>query len=416
MNITELVGRALPRGGELPDEIWNNRHRGFLFLLWAHVFLLPVFALIRGYSIMHALIEGAVLVFPAVIASVARTRMVRALAATFGLFTASGILVHFSGGTIEAHFHFFVMVTLISLYEAWLPYLLAIAYVVVHHATVGIVDPASVYNHPAAIADPVTWAGIHGIFILGASIAGLVVWKRHEDLRSRLQTQLEEELRLNRALDSFSARVAHDLKNPLSVISNAVELMNRPEMTEDHKRQLHEAVQRQALKADELVAGLLQLARASGTPKPVPIQLPDLINETATDFESLRLEIERVPVEVEADPVAMKQALSNLFLNAVRYASDNSGKAVVTVSGDETDTGWQLRVADRGPGLDPEDATTIFQPFERGKAADKDGSGLGLAIVGAMAEAHGGSAWYEPREGGGAQFNIYLPRPEATAA
>ncbi len=416
MNLSELVGRVLPRGGELPDDIWNNRHRGFLLLLWSHVFLLPVFALIRGYSVMHALTEGAVLVFPAVIASLARARMVRALAATFGLFTASGILVHFSGGTIEAHFHFFVMVTLISLYEAWLPYLLAIAYVVIHHATVGILDPASVYNHPAAIANPVTWAGIHGIFILGASVAGLVVWKRHEDLRGLLQTQLEEEHRLNRALDSFSARVAHDLKNPLGVISNAVELLNRRGMTDDQKRQLHEAVQRQAAKADELVAGLLQLARASGTPKPVPIQLTDLINETATDFESLQLEIERVPVEVEADPVAMKQALSNLFRNAVRYAADNSGTAFVTVSGDETDTGWHLRVADRGPGLDPEDATTIFQPFERGKAADKEGSGLGLAIVGAMAEAHGGTVWYEPRDGGGAQFYIYLPRPEPTAA
>lgn len=365
---------------------------------------------------MHALFEGSVLVFPALIASVARKRLIRALAATFGLFTASGILVHFSGGTIEAHFHFFVMVTLISLYEAWLPYLLAIAYVVVHHATVGIIDPASVYNHPSAISDPVTWAGIHGIFILGASVAGLVVWKRHEDLRNRLEIQLEEEHRLNRALDSFSGRVAHDLKNPLTVISTCVQMLNKKELTDDQKRQLHQAVQRQAEKADELVVGLLQLARASGTPRPEPIQLTDLINETATDFDSMRLEIERVPVEVEADPVAMKQALSNLFLNAVRYASDNSGTAVVTVSGDETEAGWELRVADRGPGLDPEDATTIFEPFERGKTTDKEGSGLGLAIVGAMAEAHGGSAWYEPREGGGAQFNIYLPRPEATAA
>jgi signal transduction histidine kinase len=119
--------------------------------------------------------------------------------------TASGILVHLAAGSIEAHFHFFVMVTLIILYQDWVPFLLAIAYVVTHHAVFGLLDPGSVFNHPAALNSPVKWALIHGGFILGATIAGLTVWKQNESLRSSYQEAAahlaEAETRQRDALD-----------------------------------------------------------------------------------------------------------------------------------------------------------------------------------------------------------------------
>jgi len=334
-----------------------------------------------------------------------------ALAATFGLFSASGILVHFSGGTIEAHFHFFVMVTLISLYEASPPYLFAIGYVVLHHATVGIFAPDSVYNHAAAIEDPVTWAGIHGLFVLAASAAGLVVWRRNEDMRMQIHERLEEQVRLNKALDEFSGRVAHDLKGPLTAILGSASLLTRPELSADQKAEFAAAIRRQTLKANVLVEGLLELARASGTPNARTIQLRRLVERAAEDLDALQLEIDQLPAEIEADPVALEQALRNLLQNAVRYARDESGRARVTISGDETDGGWRLVVADRGPGVHPDDAAGIFEPFRRGKETAQEGSGLGLAIVRAAAEAHGGRAWYQRAEGRGAQFCIWLPKP-----
>jgi len=87
---------------------------------------------------------------------------VRAVLASLGLITASAVLVHLSGGYIEMHFHFFVMVVIIALYQDWIPFLLAIGYVVLHHGVVGVLLPTAVYNHPAAIAQPWLWAAVHG--------------------------------------------------------------------------------------------------------------------------------------------------------------------------------------------------------------------------------------------------------------
>ena len=97
-----------------------------------------------------------------------------------GLATCSGVLVHLAGGAIEMHFHFFVMVAVITLYQDWPPFLAAITYVVVHHSVIGSIAPESVFNHPAAIADPVTWALIHGGFIMALSVVGVISWNLNE--------------------------------------------------------------------------------------------------------------------------------------------------------------------------------------------------------------------------------------------
>src|SRR5207249_1511488 len=85
----------------------------------------------------------------------------------------------------EMHFHFFVMVVIIALYQDWTPFLLAIGYVVVHHGVVGVLAPSAVYNHPAAIAHPWQWAAVHGVFVLAASIASIVNWRIYETTRAQ---------------------------------------------------------------------------------------------------------------------------------------------------------------------------------------------------------------------------------------
>jgi diguanylate cyclase (GGDEF)-like protein len=109
-------------------------------------------------------------------------RRFRSLAASFGLITSSALLVHLSGGVIEAHFHFFVVIPILVLYQDWFPFLLALAYVVVHHGLLGAIDATSVYNHPDAVAHPWRWALIHGFFVVGASAASLVGWRANEQL------------------------------------------------------------------------------------------------------------------------------------------------------------------------------------------------------------------------------------------
>ncbi|HWC13365.1 MAG TPA: hypothetical protein VG929_02075 [Actinomycetota bacterium] len=195
-----------PEGGGLPEEVWSRRHVGIVALIALNAVGLAIFGSVQGYGLRHSLLEAALIGAAAVGAWVARrSRIVASVIATLGLMTASAVLVHFSNGSIEAHFHFFVMVTIIILYQEWVPFLLSIVYVVAHHAFFGIVDPHVVFNHPAAIANPVKWAVIHGAFIVGATVAGLTVWKQNEVLRNSYQSTArrlaEAETRQRDALD-----------------------------------------------------------------------------------------------------------------------------------------------------------------------------------------------------------------------
>jgi PAS domain S-box-containing protein len=178
---------ALPKGGALPDDVWRSRHRGVLILLWLHLPVLFIFAIIRGNTWMHALIEAGAVAVPGVAAQWSRSRRREStIFASLGLMTAAAVLVHLSGGVIEAHFHFFVLVGVVVLYQDWRPFLLAIAFVVLHHGVMGVLLPQDVYNHEQAWEHPWLWAGIHGSFILAMSAAGIANWRLNERAQSQV--------------------------------------------------------------------------------------------------------------------------------------------------------------------------------------------------------------------------------------
>jgi diguanylate cyclase (GGDEF)-like protein/PAS domain S-box-containing protein len=153
-----------------------------LWLLWAHVLVLPVFSLLEGFSLASSIGWVA----PIALAGVAGTltaagRRARSVAVVFGLLTASAVLVHAWHGQIEAHFHYFVIIAVLALYEDWLPFGLAIVYVVLEHGVLGAISPRSVYDHGG---NPWGWAAIHGLFVLGAVAAAVVTWRLNEDMRA----------------------------------------------------------------------------------------------------------------------------------------------------------------------------------------------------------------------------------------
>jgi signal transduction histidine kinase len=196
----KAVASILPEGRRLSEEAWWPRHRVVLVLLWLHVLAVPVFALVRGFSLVHGLEETSIIAAAGVWATSARpTRRVRVAAATLGLLSASAILVHLSGGVIEFHFHFFVMIPIIALYQDWFTFLLAIGYVLVHHGLMGALDPTSVYNHPSAIRHPWTWAAVHAFFVAGLSAVCMTTWRLNEGaLRHRVRA--EDDLRATLSL------------------------------------------------------------------------------------------------------------------------------------------------------------------------------------------------------------------------
>jgi diguanylate cyclase (GGDEF)-like protein/PAS domain S-box-containing protein len=194
------IRRALPQGRALADHEWTVRHRWMVRLVYVHAVFLFAFGLMRGFGVVHSLSESAVIAAAAVVASTPLlNRHVRAIVAALGLVGASAVFVHMSGGVVEIHFHFFVVIGLLSLYQEWGPFLAAIVFVVLHHGILGAIAPDGVYNHQSAIQHPWRWAAIHGGFVLAASVANLIAWRINEQTGLDLH---ESQERFRRVFDN----------------------------------------------------------------------------------------------------------------------------------------------------------------------------------------------------------------------
>ena len=186
------VLRALPEGRELPEDEWRARHKAILLVIWGHAVGVAVFGVAMGVGVLQSALEGGLIGAIGLVAAwQGTTRRFRGAVAALALVTSSAIVVQFSGGYIEAHFHFFVMLAVISLYQDWIPFLLAILYVALDHGVVGALVPTAVYNHPDAIAHPWRWALIHAVLVLGESAALLMGWKVAETARRRTALVLD---------------------------------------------------------------------------------------------------------------------------------------------------------------------------------------------------------------------------------
>jgi len=188
------VRQAFSGGSTLPDELWAQRHRWILGLLWLHVPAVYLFALAQGVGVAHAAEEASIVVAFAAAGTVLRQRRrLSTVVTSTGLMATSAVLVHLSHGSIEMHFHYFVMVGVVALYQDWLPFVVAIGFVVLQHGIAGALNPHDVYNHPPATRQPWRWAAIHGGFIMAMSATGIASWRLNEALQ-RHATEREKQL------------------------------------------------------------------------------------------------------------------------------------------------------------------------------------------------------------------------------
>ena len=196
----------MPRGRLLPDEIWRGRHRVITFLAFLHAPAIVVFGLWTGNEVGHVIAEAAGVAILAFAAAQPRLgRLLQSIAASLSLMTASAILVHLSHGTIEMHFHFFIVVPLLALYQDWVPYILSIGYVILHHLTIGLLDPTAVFNHPSGQNSPIFWALVHGGYIAALSMISVVGWSMSQRAFSDSLTSLASRSLFKSRLDHAQA-------------------------------------------------------------------------------------------------------------------------------------------------------------------------------------------------------------------
>jgi diguanylate cyclase (GGDEF)-like protein len=181
---------ALPQGRTLPDGVWRRRHGWMLRLVWGHVVALPILALILGASVPHALFEGVPIAAFAILAARVDDRRLSAALVSLGLLTSSAMLVHICEGLTEAHFHFFVMISVLTLYEDWMPFLVAVAYVLLHHGGLGTLESHEVYREDAS---PWLLAALHGAFVAAAGAANVLAWRLNEDVRGELHSRASQQ-------------------------------------------------------------------------------------------------------------------------------------------------------------------------------------------------------------------------------
>jgi signal transduction histidine kinase len=218
-----------------------------------------------------------------------------------------------------------------------------------------------------------------------------------------------EQRRLETELRSFADLVAHDLREPVTAISHLVTILERAP-GQPPPAEVLGLLRSSAERARELIDGTLEYARA-GELRRERVALSALVAEIADDLRPVldaaqaTLEIGVLP-EVDADPRQLRRLLQNLVGNAVKFRAQAPPR--VAISARRSDGDWVVTVRDNGIGVDPREASRIFEMFSRASTS-ADGTGIGLAVCRRVVEAHGGRLWVEPAEGGGSAFRFTLP-------
>jgi signal transduction histidine kinase len=261
---------------------------------------------------------------------------------------------------------------------------------------------------------------------VGAALAAAMFWATTIILSRSRRVERDALARAKAALaarDEMLGVVAHDLRNPLSVISLKAELL-RETSTVEKTRRTAETIQQVSQRMEELIRSLLDVAVIEAgrfSVAPVPCDLGEVVRDACGMFEgaaqakAIALGVHApTALPVMADRERVVQVLSNLIGNAVKFTPEG-GKVRMEVRSDEEGCAV-VEVIDTGPGIAPGDLDRLFDRYWKRDRGAVKGTGLGLFIARGIIEAHGGRIWAASRAGSGATIAFTLPPMRATLA
>lgn len=225
----------------------------------------------------------------------------------------------------------------------------------------------------------------------------------------------------DRRKDDFVTMLAHELRNPLAPVRNAVQMLKTPGLSTDTARQACEMMERQVAHLVRLVDDLLDVSRITRGVIDLRREQVDLSSIFAGALEAAQplfnargheaiVSVPSEPIVLDCDPVRLAQVVTNLLVNAAKY-TPATGRIRLTGERDGSDA--VIRVQDTGAGIDPEFLPRVFDLFsqaDRSLSRSRGGLGIGLMLVRRLVELHGGTVTAtSPGLGQGSEFVVRVP-------
>lgn len=224
---------------------------------------------------------------------------------------------------------------------------------------------------------------------------------------------------LARAREEVLAVVAHDLRNPLTLVGTSAEMLVELGDDEGKRREMLEVMRRSVKRMNTMIGDLLDITRLEAghlALESTPIIVADLFTQIAQAWTpvfaqrevAFHVVIPRPELRAQADAGRLSQVLDNLIGNARKFTQ--AGGRVCVRAEREASTGQvRFSVSDNGPGLAPDALARLFDRFWQARRSDRRGIGLGLTICKGIVEAHGGRIWCESAPGVGTKFLFTIP-------
>ena len=336
------VGRSsrIPRTVPLDEPSFAARHRVLSVILALHLPVLAGIGVLRGVEGVLLWGQLAVMLALVLVGQVASGQAVRASAVSLGLMVGADVLVHVGGGLTDLHIWFYVILALVALYQNWIPFLLAVAFVAVHHAAMSLSMPMSVFSTSQAQHAPLLFAGLHAVFLLAEATFLAYGWKFTEEAeRARRAEQA-------RAEEQQAAQVQ----------AQAELAAERAAAAEEEARRLRERGERAAGMAGQLTA-LEEAGR----------RLEDNVGTATSVMEGLRAAIEEI------------STAANRASTTAQEASVQSRGSAVTMDRLAATMGEIDQIASSISGIaDQTNLLALNATIESARAGD---AGKGFAVV-----------------------------------
>lgn len=416
MTLQKLLS-YLPRGTELDDAVWRKRHTFLLVILALHLPVILGFGLWLGHSLLTTLYVMAPVAVCVLAGAQVRQRRVASFLVTFGLVYTAGAFVVLSRGSIEAHFHFFVIIGLIALYQDWVPFMWNIVFTVFSHGLGSWWDSKLIFNHPAAQSNPWLWSLIHGSAVVAACIGVVVFWRETEDAQRQtlaLTTQLADaEINQRKFTSELLVNLA---RRNQSMLYRQLDIINQLEEKERDPDALGELFRLDHL-ATRIRRNAESLLVLSGEePTRVwsePVRLIDVVRAAIAETEDLDRVAFAVDERMEVlghTVTDLTHGLAELTENAVRFSPPEANVTIRTRPYLRLPGAAVLTVEDWGVGMRPEDMAAANDLLTHPREVDLSVSQrLGLHVVARLAARHNIQASLTPTPGTGVTAVVVLP-------